>query len=300
MYYFLAILPVILVLISLIVYLVSYYNDIYSFLPKSAECFSKFKGSPISSIHFKEYLKSVHPYIQKIKCPNMKHNFILDYSKNIRQLPNKYKEMLTTYTGIADKLTKNLGRFNSYPWNFYVSINNLEMNMPYTLDSSIIIALSNLEEIYHTFKHGHINKQFLNMLIHEKIHIVQRGNQDMFNKFYKQIYPMLNERFYNKIPDKIQQSRMNNPDSNNQLWTYTIDNKIMLPLLVYSNNSVNEIAYNIENYNDIIYLRQKKHKLGFKSHTSIYHPNEIFACSVAHHIVDRTLPGNYINFMKKV
>lgn len=300
MYYFLAILPVILVLISLIVYLVSHYNNIYNFLPKNAECFSRFKGSPISSIHFKEYLKSVHPFIQKIKCPNMKHNFILDYSKNIRQIPNKYKEMLSTYTGIADKLTKNLGRFNSYPWNFYVSINNLEMNMPYTLDTSIIIALSNLEEIYDTFKHGHINKHFLNTLIHEKIHIFQRGNQDTFNKFYKQHYSILHERFYDKLPDKIQQTRMNNPDSNNQLWTYKIDNKLVVPLLVYTNNSVNEIAYNVENYNDIIYLRQKKHKLGFKSHTSIYHPNEMFACQVAHHIVDRTLPMNYLNFMKKV
>ena len=50
-----------------------------------------------------------------------------------------YHEMLTTYTSLANKLTKNLGRFNSYPRNIYVSINNLEMNMPYTLDTSIII-----------------------------------------------------------------------------------------------------------------------------------------------------------------
>ena len=55
MYYFLAILPVLLVLISLIVYIISYYNDIYNFMPKGAECFSRFKGSPISSIHFKKY-----------------------------------------------------------------------------------------------------------------------------------------------------------------------------------------------------------------------------------------------------
>ena len=68
MYYFLAILPVLLVLISLIVYIISYYNDIYNFMPKGAECFSRFKGSPISSIHFKKYLNSMFLYFVTMRA----------------------------------------------------------------------------------------------------------------------------------------------------------------------------------------------------------------------------------------
>ena len=298
-YYFLALLPVILVIVSLIVYLISYSDKIYNFLPK-VECFSRFKGSPISSIHFKEYLKSVHPNIHRIKCPTLKHNFILDYSKNILETPKIYHEMLTTYTSLANKLTKNLGRFNSYPWNIYVSINNLEMNMPYTLDTSIIIPKKILAELYHTFKHGHINKTFLNTLIHEKIHIIQRGNQAKFNKFYEKNYTFLHKRFNGELPDIIKKTRMNNPDSNNQLWTYKLDGKIVIPLLVYANNSVNEIAYNVENYDDIMYLSQKKRALGFGPHTSIYHPNEIFACDVSHKIMDRKLPLHYQKFLRDI
>ena len=300
MYYFLAILPVLLVLISLIVYIISYYNDIYNFMPKGAECFSRFKGSPISSIHFKEYIKSVHPFMQKIKCPDMKHNFILDYSKNIRQLPKKYTEMINTYTTIANRLTKGLGRFNSFPWSIYMSINNLVMGMPYTLDSSIIISSSDLESMYSTFKHGHINEHFLNTLIHEKIHVIQRGNQKIFNDFYLKEYPILNKRYLEKLPEKILEIRMNNPDSNNQLWTYKINSKIYIPLLMYANNAVHEVAFNVENFNDMLYLKSIKSKLGFSRSTSIYHPNEIFACEVAHHIIDKTLPTKYVNFLKKV
>ena len=69
---------------------------------------------------------------------------------------------------------------------------------------------------------------------------------------------------------------------------------------MYANNAVHEVAFNVENFNDMLYLKSVKSKLAFSQSTSIYHPNEIFACEVAHHIIDKTLPTKYINFLKKV
>ena len=60
---------------------------------------------------------------------------------------------------------------------------------------------------------------------------------------------------------------MNNPDSNNQLWTYKINSKIYIPLLMYANNAVHEVAFNVENFNDMLYLKSIKSKLGFSRST---------------------------------
>lgn len=296
MYYFLVITPIILIIMSLIVYLVISYNDMYNFLPK-IELFSKYNGSPLSSDHFKNYMEEIHKDIYLIKCPSYKTNFILDYSKNIIKVPDKYKALVDAYTNTADNLTAEFKIFKKNPWNILVSINNLEMNMPYTLGNSVIIPLKALKELNTTFIHGHINNSFLNTLIHEKIHVIQRNNQVIFDKFYITNYKFLDKKLTEPLPENLHKMTMTNPDSNNSIWIYQLENKRIIPLLTYSNNSVTEIGYNIENHNDITYLRNIKSALGFNRHTSIYHPNEIFACKVAHHIMDNNLPTNYKEFL---
>lgn len=296
MYYFLVITPIILIIVSLIVYLVLSYNDMYNFLPKM-ELFSKYNGSPLSSDHFKNYMEAIHEDIYRIKCPSYKTNFILDYSKNIIKVPDKYKALVDAYTNAANNLTDKFKIFKKNPWNIFVSINNLEMNMPYTLGNSVIIPLKILKELNTTFRHGHINKGFLNTLIHEKIHVIQRNNQVIFDKFYIKNYKFLDKKLTEPLSENLHKMTMTNPDSNNSIWIYKLENKRIIPLLTYSNNSVTEIGYNIENHNDIIYLRNIKSALGFNRQTSIYHPNEIFACKVAHHIMDDNLPINYKEFL---
>ena len=299
MYYFLVITPLFLIIMSLIIYLVLSYNEMYNFLPK-IETFSRYNGSPISSDHFKNYMDAIHRDIYHIKCPSYKTNFVLEYSKNIIKLPVKYKALTDSYTNAANKLTGEFKIFKKVPWTILVSINNLEMSMPYTLGNSIIIPLRTIKDLYTTFIHGHINNNFVNTLIHEKLHIIQRNNQRIFDEFYKTNYKFLDKKLNEPLPENLHKITMTNPDSNNSIWIYKLENKRIIPLLIYANNSVTEIGYNIENHNDITYLRNIKTSLGFSNNTSIYHPNEIFACEVAHHIMDNNLPDKYKKFIVKL
>ena len=234
MYYFLVITPFILVIISLIVYLVNSYNRIYNFLPPNVERFSKRYSSLLSSSHYKNYLASVDPNIYKIKCPNYKNNFVLDYSKNIKNVPNKYHTLISTYVNHANKITGEYPIFRREPWNIYVSINNLEMNMPYTIDNYIIISLKDIKDLYPSFKKGHIDNHFINTLVHEKIHVIQRNRQKKFDNFYRQVYNnFIDSRYGKVIPKKLKESNMNNPDSNNTHWIYKLNQKKYLPLLLF-------------------------------------------------------------------
>lgn len=301
MYYFLVITPFILVIISLIVYLVYSYDKIYNFLPPNVERFSKRNSSLLSSGHYKNYLASVDPNIYKVKCPTYKNNFVLDYSRNIKNLPNKYKSLVSTYIKHANKVTHNLPIFRKEPWNIYVSINNLEMNMPYTIDNYIIVSLKDIKDLYPSFKKGHIDNHFVNTLVHEKIHVIQRNRQRIFDKFYKQYYSnFIDSQYYKEIPKKLRETNMNNPDSNNTHWIYKYNQKKYLPLLTHTNGSVTEIGYNIKNVNDIIYLNNIKKKFGFDNHISFYHPNEIFACEVAHQIMTNKLEYKYKNLLRRL
>ena len=176
MYYYLVITPFVLVIFSLITFLILSFDKLYHYLP-NIERFSRLKSSPLSSIHYKDYLKSVHPKIYRIKCPTYKSNFYLDYSNNIKKVSNNHSKLVKHYLDVAKYITRNIPIFKRYPWDIYMSVNGLEMDMPYTIHNSIIIPLKTLNELSHTFIHGHIDKNFVNILIHEQLHVIQRNNQ---------------------------------------------------------------------------------------------------------------------------
>ena len=250
----------------------------------------------IRKTHLNQYLSSIHPNMYKIKVPNYTgNNFKQSYKKNLVKVPNKYKNILNHYTNKIDNIlsNNNLHNLTKIPWKLIMSINNLEMGMPFTLDNKIVINEKSLETINNT----PFNKSFMNTLLHEKLHIFQRYNQNKFNRFYIQNYPFLHRKlFIQSIPNTLRRKYMTNPDSNFDYWTYKIDGEEYYPILEKINNQVKSIAYS-KNEKNTIMLDNIKTIWGLRKNTSCYHPNEIFACEISHKLLNGNLDKQTKHFL---
>ena len=122
-------------------------------------------------------------------------------------------------------------RLNNIPWLFLISKTGLEMNMPYTLSNYIVI---NEKSIKNLSQFNEISDNFVNTLIHEKIHIIQRINQAQFNEFYAKriialfIKKYILKRYLYNIEKYICLILIVNKD----FWLYRINNKVYYPILI--------------------------------------------------------------------
>ena len=238
-----------------------------------------------------------------IKVPTIKNldTFRNKYIDSLIDVPQKYMKMLNRYTKEADKIINFYNIFKKYDWKFVMSINNLELNMPFTIDNYIVLPKNKLEFLLSYFIKGNLQKDFIDTLIHEKIHIIQRNHQSKFNTFYKLKYSNFIEDIYTKrLPENLEKIYMNNPDSNNSIWLYKFNNKRYLPLLVYENDILNSKAYNIDYPKDNISISVIKARLGFRTNISFYHPNEISACVMANQLLQHQLDNDYKNLLKSL
>jgi hypothetical protein len=182
-----------------------------------------------------------------------------------------------------------------------ISTGDLEMNMPFTIHDTIILPEKTIDNwilIHKTQDKTPIS--VIETLIHEKVHIIQRMNQDKFNEFYKQYYPFA-KAYKGGIPTELLKHYMNNPDSNGNLWTYNFKNQTYLPLLVVENGSLQQIGYNIKNNNDKIRLSDEfMESNNIKSDYSVYHLNELFAYQLTDDIINNKRNPERYNFIKNI
>jgi hypothetical protein len=255
----------------------------------------------LNNIHYKQYGNKLSNFNWNINNKALKKiRFKQLYMKSIVDIDNKYLPMLAEYVKRIKIIISKCGlkNLNKYKWNMVKSINNLEDSMPYTLDKFIVINESMLENNYNYYEKFGIDYNFLETLIHEQLHVIQRQKQEKFNGFYRKHYKFLDRKItIEKLPDNIRAKYMTNPDSNFDLWIYKINNKLYYPILEKKNSQYQDMGYNVLNNRPLNLLRNKQ-QLGFKSNISFYHPNEIFACYMADRIVNNNVVGKYSDFMK--
>jgi hypothetical protein len=310
MIYYVIVAPFVIIILYMILFVS------FKFLGFKSLPYEMFMNSPVlltdnkiiatKSEHLKEYLISINPNMYKIKAPMVddifnKDLFIKNYTNSIIPVSENYLTMLDEYIRKCNKLLNKFPVFGRYKWEFMMSINNLEQNMPFTIDQYIILPSILLKSLHETYKHGHYKSDFINTLIHEKIHVIQRFNQEQFDNFYKTYYKhFLSRKYTDIIPESLQKRHMSNPDSNNSIWLYTIKNHTYLPLLIYENESFHSYGYNLENLSDIVNLDKYKYDLGYKYDVSFYHPNEVFACEMSGYIMSNMSSNICDKFIKNL
>lgn len=215
------------------------------------------------------------------------------YQQNILTFTNRDKESIYFYINYIKKKYKKYSSIALSDWNFVKISYKLEGNMPFTLDNYIFLSDRLLTNIYTDSIN---NKNLLNnceMFIHEKIHIIQRNNQSIFNSLYTTYFKTIhcnNLIITNDWKNKI----MSNPDGLDINWIYKWNNNYYLPLLVIENNVLEQYVIKLIKKKDV-YCTTKKFGLitnfvpfkYFPLNASYYHPNEICAYIISKYIINK-------------
>ena len=69
------------------------------------------------------------------------------------------------------------------------------INATYLWDKVEILPKNTLEDLLQSYKHGHFKTDFIDTLIHEKTHVIQRFNQSRFDTFYKTYYKIILKKY---------------------------------------------------------------------------------------------------------
>ena len=247
--------------------------------------------------HFKRYINNISSavYFHKTRTTTKsKQKFESTYLSLLGNIPDHKRAYMRFYTARINKafMDVNLKNIAATPTKYIMSKNELEMRMPYTLNDKIVFNEKSIEKISET-----VDERMLETFIHEKLHTIQRIHQEKFNEFYRKRYSFLHNIIpLENLPSSLRNRHMTNPDNNFDLWLYTINNKIYIPLLEITDGGLREYAYEYSNINNRVLL---KDILNY-SKTSQTHPNELFAYEIAAQLIKGKLETDVYKFLKEL
>ena len=208
---------------------------------------------------FDEKLYNLYDFL--IKCIKKAN----DYMNNIYNI--KYNDILNPNINI---------------WNVYI-IKNIFFNLPFTLDNVIYLPFNYLNTSFISNN----TKKFIITLIHEKIHILQRLNINLWINYIKINYPMwiiiYNSNFlFDKLSIKNLSNYTNkklivNPDIDYDFkYIYSKNNKYYYSIFCLNNDKIEIICFEIINKNnDIVF------ELLLNNNNEYDHPFEFLAYKIS-------------------
>lgn len=253
-----------------------------------------FETNLSDSENFHRYIINISPDVFKIKLGMGNTKSLLRkqaYLSRLKPVPQHSTAKLELYSRAMKSYFTDSGliNLNDVRTNFVMSINNLEMSMPYTIDNMIVLNESFIKNLP-----DYVKKNYVETIIHEKIHTIQRKHQAKFNEFYKLQYPFLFKTIpLEKLPVKLIANHMTNPDNNFDHWLYKINDIVYIPILEINEGKLLEVAYEYTNLTNKVLLSS----ILTYSKTSQSHPNELFAYTVASQIVNGRLESVFRNFL---
>ena len=267
----------ILIIIIILFLLIKFYN-----LPK----INNFSNINNVKLYNNEYLKHFNNLDYKLRncnkdiCLNKYNNFYLNFTNNEK---NKIKK-------ITHNINLVINRFfykNIFKFKFLKVKNSMEKSLPHTRESYVILSEKWFDKIFN-INNILEDSFYFKLFFHEIFHIFQRNNPNLINILYKYYWNLI--KFNKKIPIKIKNIIRTNPDAlPNNNWLFKINNdKYILPLCIYLNNSVNitntkNVYYeldknlefiNINKYYDLFDLKNYSDYFGINNSNN-YHPNEL-------------------------
>ena len=238
-------------------------------------------------------------------------------NKSLKQIRKHYIENILDFTEdeksilnkVINSIIQNLSKENTKlfllkDWNF-IKFSKIENNFPHTHENFIFIPQrmisNNLNSSY--------NKE---TLVHEKVHIFQRTNPNLFEDLFINYWNFIKTPIQNL--EIIQNKMRTNPDGLDNNWVFSKNNKYILIGSVYNKNPVN--IGDTTNYGIFLEKINNKYKIinpikkiplndipefidFFGKINSNYHPNELSAEIIPEHILGN--PNNtlsYLNFKK--
>jgi len=249
---------------------------IYYFYLTTCECFKNlnYQGDFINPTEGTEYLKNLEEFNYYIRnTPKEQYSFISDGLLNENNTEEEYRKFylsqlrpwLTIEISKINKGLIQLYKETDYykrtwdtPWRFIKFSDKLEGGMPFTLGNVIMMP----EKIINR----EIDEEYLETLLHEKMHILQKENKDLWYQYIYQKLPWIKK--LENLPKGFKENYLFNPDGVDIGWKYIINGKEYIPYLKWK-GGVSPGIYNREMDED---FREK-----MPVNNSWYHPMELTA-----------------------
>ena len=253
---------------------------------------------------FKDYIKNLLKSSNKILSIkvnklliNIDFNYLLNiYINNVIFFSYNEKIIITNWISKINSNYNQFNKFNNIKWNFVKLSTNMELSKPFTLQNTIFLT----NDIFKDSKPIYI-------LIHEKIHIIQRLYPTIFQCLYTANLGLIpaNIIFTDFWRDKL----FPNPDGIKYQHIYEFNKNFFLPILAWIENKVTQIVIFIQKLNNQYittnkywFLTDFKH-IFFKNYPdniSLYHPNEISAEILTYIIMNKNIDDDIKLKFKKI
>jgi hypothetical protein len=183
-------------------------------------------------------------------------------------------------------------------WNFCI-VQNVMFNYPFTLSNIIYIPIEYI-------KNNYINKDYKSLsrtVVHEKIHIGQRSNEEFWNNYVNKtdnnwIKIKKSDKKFIIIENNIANNKVNlldtneefisNPDTfyENFKYVYKINNNLYYGHYVYNYNikNINVRYFELDVHNQILKKTNKTFKHPFEAFEQ-EHPYETYAYKISYEII---------------
>lgn len=249
-----------------------------------------------------QYLQSIHPKVLAVKLPSQSSppNDYTDYLEPISPKYQPFLEYCVSYLH-NNYLHRFLHQGTHIEWSFVQSVDRLELDMPYTLHTSIVLPRSRIR------RYGNeptIRPLWVQTLLHECIHVAQRKRPGFSSTWLQEQWGDL-IHIRRPTPEEHQTYvawcrpvEMTNPDSHSDpvVYVWNNGNRVIYPFLkVNSTNHSNTPT--TEEYGVDLSTGEGKPLMEWLgetevdpsaytrySHVSWYHPNEFQACVFAEDI----------------
>jgi len=210
-------------------------------------------------------------------------------TKNIESIRKIYKNNVVNFTKKETlKIIRIVHEINNmkYPiikkWQFLKMSGKYDWNLPYTINSTIILPASVLN-----------NDDLKQTLFHEQFHVLQYLNPLKFNRFYTTKWNFSKILTNGQKNQWIKNRFVTNPDGYRNYYTYKTRNGTILPLVLLINKKMNGVGIYLNRkpkatsdlnilekngvpvYKKLGNISEYYKKFPFYQN---YHPHEIFAC----------------------
>jgi hypothetical protein len=219
-----------------------------------------------------------------------------EYKTAFEELTETDKALLTRVVEEANKLTTSYKNLQQLQWRIAKVKNTVEYGLPHTMGNMIVINRDTLLRP---------EKELINTMIHEKIHIYQRMNTTSTREWVTKVgFRTLLPSEFATLNKDLLQLRRSNPDLDTNTYTHIKSNLVLRQL--YNSNTPTSIidskAVGIPmsgNYNPMP-LTNDILGLPTTFYCQLEHPYEIMACLISEMITDPSftdanITNNYVS-----
>ncbi len=239
------------------------------------------------------------------------------YRSGVREFTDDSKAVISWYVQRADSaVTNEFPALASIPWKFILLSDSIEAGFPHTREGYILLSES-LVAALREWREKQSSGQYVGMeiLIHEKMHVLQRMNPAPFERFYQKVWGF---RKVNApaLKDLENERFIVNPDASTAEWVIKIPAKktnYILPAIMLKDNSkgmggnIRRVGISVDStvggfvprmdddgnldVKDLDAIVQYRRKFPQSEHD--YHPHELSADLVSKYLVMHYLSARF-------